>query len=95
MINHEIEKFINFLKDPESHHRPIGTDEIEKIKESLDAYTKIPDSVKRKIEKVFEDAKRDTSHANELKKELDHWNIYKEYEDRFLDLFKKPPKKNN
>ena len=37
----------------------------------------------------------DIAQAHELKKELDHWGIYKEYEDQFLDLFKKPPKKDN
>jgi hypothetical protein len=33
--------------------------------------------------------------ANELKAELDKWNVYKEYEDRFLDLFKKAKDKSN
>ncbi|MDD5355343.1 MAG: PAC2 family protein [Candidatus Omnitrophica bacterium] len=95
LINEEIDKFINFLKDPESQERPIGIDEIENIKETLSAYTKIPDSVKKNIEKLFEDASSDISQANELKKELDRWSIYREYEDRFLDLFRKPDKKNN
>lgn len=95
LINQEIEKFIDFLKDPESQHSPIDSDEIEKIKESLDAYTKIPDSVKKNIEKLFEEAKQDISHASKLKKELDHWSIYKEYEDRFLDLFRKSQNNNN
>ena len=95
LINQEIEKFINFLKDPESHHRPIGIEEIEKIKESLRAYTKIPESVRKKIEELFQEARQDISQAGELKKELDHWSIYKEYEDRFLDLFRRPDKRNN
>jgi len=95
LINQEIDKFISFLKDPESQEKPIGVDEIENIKETLSAYTKIPDSVKKNIEKLFEDARNDISQANELKKELDRWSIYKEYEDRFLDLFRKPEKKNN
>jgi len=95
IINQEIDKFINFLKDPESHEKPIGLDEIEKIKENLSAYTKIPDSVKKKIEKLFEESKSDISQAGELKKELDRWSIYKDYEDRFLDLFRKQDKKNN
>lgn len=95
LINQEIEKFIDFLKDPESHQRPIGTEEIEKIKENLDAYTKIPESIRKKIERLFEESKKDITKASELKKELDQWNIYKEYEDRFLDLFRKPKKQNN
>jgi uncharacterized protein len=42
------------------------------------------------IERLFEQAGRDRSNAYELKRELDRLALYKEYEDRFLDLFKKP-----
>jgi hypothetical protein len=42
------------------------------------------------IEQLFEQAGRDRSNAYELKRELDRLVLYKEYEDRFLDLFKKP-----
>ena len=48
-----------------------------------------------KIEKLFNAAKADLSQAGELKKELDRWNIYKDYEDRFLDLFRHGKKDNN
>lgn len=41
------------------------------------------------IERLFEEARRDRSKAYELKRELDRLNVFKEYEDRFLDLFKK------
>jgi hypothetical protein len=74
---------------------PIGDDEIEKIKKSLSQLTRLPVSVKEKIEKLFLQAKTDISKANELKSELDKWSVYKEYEDRFLDLFKKAKGKNN
>jgi len=74
---------------------PIGEEEIEKIKKSLSQLTKLPLSVKEKIEKLFTLAKTDITKANELKAELDQWNVYKEYEDRFLDLFKKTKDKNN
>jgi hypothetical protein len=43
-----------------------------------------------RIEQLFEHAKRDRSTAYELKRELDRLDVYREYEDRFLDLFKKP-----
>ena len=33
---------------------------------------------------------KDRSRAFELKQELDRLEVFKEYEDRFLDLFKKP-----
>jgi hypothetical protein len=42
------------------------------------------------IERLFERAKQDRSTAYELKRELDRLGVYREFEDRFLDLFKKP-----
>lgn len=41
------------------------------------------------IEKLFELAQKDRSKAFELKHELDRLGVFSEYEDRFLDLFKK------
>jgi proteasome assembly chaperone (PAC2) family protein len=43
-----------------------------------------------RIEKLFQQAGKDRSKAYELKRELDRLELYKEYEDRFLDLFQKP-----
>lgn len=45
---------------------------------------------RRRIEELFEAAAQDRSKAFELKQELDRVGLFKEYEDRFLDLFKKP-----
>lgn len=45
---------------------------------------------RRHLEQLFERARRDRSVAYELKRELDRLGVYSEYEDRFLDLFKKP-----
>lgn len=44
---------------------------------------------RRRIEELFSIAQRDRSKAFELKQELDRLGLFKEYEDRFLDLFKK------
>jgi hypothetical protein len=44
----------------------------------------------RLIERLFDQAARDRSKAYELKSELDRLGVYREYEDRFLDLFKRP-----
>lgn len=53
-----------------------------------------PEPVARKsqehIEGLFHQAGQDRSRAFELKRELDRLGLFKEYEDRFLDLFKKP-----
>jgi proteasome assembly chaperone (PAC2) family protein len=44
----------------------------------------------RRIEELFEQAQQDRSKAYELKHHLDRLGVFKDYEDRFLDLFKKP-----
>lgn len=44
---------------------------------------------RQRIEGLFEQAGKDRSKAFELKQELDRLGLFKEYEDRFLDLFKK------
>ncbi len=45
--------------------------------------------VQERIEYLFEAASKDISRAGELKKELDRWGLFQDYEDRFLDLFGK------
>lgn len=91
----EINKLLDFLKlGPVGQSNPIGEEEIEKIKKTLSQLTKLPLSVKEKIERLFTQAKSDISKANELKAELDRWSVYKDYEDRFLDLFRKKEKDN-
>jgi hypothetical protein len=42
----------------------------------------------QRIDELFEEAKTDRSKAHELKHELDRLDVFKDYEDRFLDLFK-------
>lgn len=44
---------------------------------------------KQRIEGLFEQAQKDRSKAFELKQELDRLGVFTDYEDRFLDLFKK------
>ena len=95
-IEGEIDKLLDYLKiGSQSQPAPIGEEEIEKIKKALSQLTKLPASVKDNIEKLFVKAKADISRAAELKSELDKWNVYKDYEDKFLDLFRKPKDKGN
>lgn len=44
----------------------------------------------QRIERLFEQARKEKSKAYELKRILDQLDLFKDYEDRFLDLFKKP-----
>jgi len=90
----EINKLLDYLKLG-APPGPIGEEDIEKIKKSLTLLTKLPISVKENIERLFTQARSDISKAKELKTELDKWNVYKEYEDRFLDLFKKKKEGDN
>jgi proteasome assembly chaperone (PAC2) family protein len=49
-----------------------------------------PDAAaKERIEELFAQAEKDRAKAFELKQELDRLGLFKEYEDRFLDLFRK------
>lgn len=95
-MENEINKLLDYLKlGPPGQSAPIGEDEVELIKKTLSQLTKLPVSVKEKIEKLFIESHLDISKANELKAELDKWNVYKEYEDKFLDLFKRNKEKGN
>jgi len=49
---------------------------------------KVPPYIMERIEKLFIEAASDKAKAISLKSELDRWDLYKLYEDRFLDLFK-------
>jgi uncharacterized protein len=43
---------------------------------------------RQRIDRLFEQARQDRSRAYELKAELDRLDVFSEYEDRFLDLFR-------
>jgi len=50
-------------------------------------HKEVPKYIMDRIEKLFESAAVDRAKAGELKNELDKWNLYELYENRFLDLF--------
>ena len=96
-IEEEVDKLISYLKgEPvQGGPMPLNDEDIERIKKDLAAYTKIPQSAMETIEKMFQEAQKDITIAGKLKSELDRWNVYKEYEDRFLDLFRKKDDKSS
>jgi hypothetical protein len=49
----------------------------------------IPKDARETIEELFEMCRKDPSFAPELVSELRRWNLWPEYQDRFLQLFKK------
>ncbi len=46
-------------------------------------------TTRQRIEQLFEQARNDRSRAMKLKQELDRLGVFKQYEDRFLDLFRR------
>jgi len=87
-VERDIDKLVELYK-------PLDEKEAEKIKKLLATLTKLPESAKEEIERLFKEAQKDVSKAKELKEKLDRWGIFKEYEDRFLDIFKKEEKNNH
>jgi uncharacterized protein len=73
----------------EAYGRQPSTEEDDVLPEPSESKL-IDDADRRKIETLFNQAERDRSKAFELKRELDRLKVFKEFEDRFLDLFKKP-----
>ena len=83
-IEMQIQKTFSHMDDIPENEFPGG-----KIEED-----KVPQSVMERIEQMFLEVKKNDQFqkkANELKAELDRWNLYPFYEDRFLNLFKSGP----
>lgn len=53
------------------------------------ARSKLDLATRERIETMFSEARKDRSKAIALKKELDRLGVYPQYEDRFLDLFRR------
>jgi proteasome assembly chaperone (PAC2) family protein len=71
-----------------------GTDKAEFVEPSAEPESEKPPprrspAARKRVEELFDSAAQDRSKAFELKQELDRLRLFKEYEDRFLDLFKK------
>ena len=49
----------------------------------------VPMDARVRIEELFQQVSRGEIEPVELKKELDHWNLFEEYEDRFLNIFRR------
>lgn len=49
----------------------------------------IPVDARVRIDELFRKVSRGESEPHELKAELDRWNLFEEYEDRFFNIFKK------
>lgn len=69
---------------------PAADEEEEETYTAEPAEEERPNPAQReRLERLFAQAREDRSKAFELKQELDRLGLFAEYEDRFLDLFKK------
>lgn len=63
--------------------------EIEHDPATRDATVKLDELDRARLEQLFEKARGDRNAAFQLKEELDRLDVFDQYEDRFLDLFKR------
>ncbi len=83
-----LEKVKEALEDQQDVESP-GDEEVPEFEPaSLEEGPSLAD--REQVEDLFRQAQKNRSKAYELKGVLDRLDLYKEYEDRFLDLFKKP-----
>lgn len=73
---------------PGSESADSGEDSDSSIAAVADEESRLTATDKAHIEKLFLNAIRDRNEAAELKRELDRLGVFKDYEDRFLDIFK-------
>lgn len=78
IVEHIEEQIKKHFKEIHSEEEVVG---LEKDKQ--------PDYIIKKLDRLFNEAKTDSNKVELLKQELDRWNLFSVYEDRFLDLFKK------
>lgn len=82
------QQLVDLLARVEQEYGPLQpAEEAEAVAESAEEGRLTPTD-ERRIERLFEQATTDRSKAFELKQELDRLGVFKEFEDRFLDLFK-------
>ena len=87
----EIDQMVRSSEQMEEMMSQMATDSQHLPAEMLSKGKSLEDEIwiRRRIDKLFEQTEQDKSKAHELKSELDKWDLFKEYEDRFLGLFKK------
>ncbi len=94
-ISIDVRELDGYIKDMEDRMaiiedkvKDVITIEEEPIESHPHHQKKVPGYIMERIEKLFVEAREDKKKASSLKNELDRWDLYHQYEDRFLDLFK-------
>jgi proteasome assembly chaperone (PAC2) family protein len=88
-VEHKLGELLEKVEEALEQQQQAASEDDATQLESPDEEGPNPEDLQR-IDRLFAQAQQDRSKAYELKRELDRLNLYKDYEDRFLDLFKKP-----
>lgn len=90
-VEHKLGELLEKVKEAlEEQHEPEAPGEEESADFEPSAIEDGPSAEELEhIERLFRQAGKNRAKAYELKRELDRLELYREYEDRFLDLFKK------
>ncbi|MFP4416149.1 MAG: PAC2 family protein [Chitinivibrionales bacterium] len=81
------ERISGFFEEFTQEHQEEQDFGIEQSTEPESREAQVPEHAMEKIEELFARVRTDHSRAQELKEELDKWDLYPLYEDRFLNLF--------
>ena len=92
LVNEKDRKLIE-VEEEIMRRMDIYPEEAEAMEDEDMEMMEVPESAKRKIEKLFGEVKKDRSKAGKLKVELDRWNLFNEFQDRFLYIFRKGDEK--
>lgn len=88
-IEEQLGQILARVEQALSHERE-GSDETYEPAAEEEPPPRLSPSDEEKVERLFAQAAQDRTRAYELKAELDRLEVFKDYEDRFLDLFQKP-----
>ena len=86
----KLSELLEKVEEALEQQNPQSEDELSEFEPNSDEGEAAAPEDLEHIEELFREATRDRSKAYELKRELDRLEVYKQFEDRFLDLFKKP-----
>ncbi len=86
----KLSELLEKVEEALESQQPQSDEESGEFEPSTDEESEAGPEDRNRIEQLFRQARKDRSKAYELKRDLDRLGLYREYEDRFLDLFKKP-----
>jgi proteasome assembly chaperone (PAC2) family protein len=89
-MEHQLEEILAKLEQAMAEQAEQSEEDEEETFPAPEPEPRLAPEEEARVERLFEQARENRSKAYELKGLLDKLDVFKDYEDRFLDLFKKP-----